>query len=293
MNLFSPREVVSNYIDLGVKKTRFPILKMYLLGVVAGIFIAFGGVVSNTAIHALENQGLARVLSGFLWPIGLSIVTVLEGELFLGNTMMVTTVLTRRASLPAVLKNWFFVYLGNITGGLLISTLVVFSGQLNLSDGNLALYTIQLAQSKTAMPFGATVILGILCNILVCAAVICSSSAKDMPGRVLGASIPVVFFITSGFENAVANMYLIPVGILALNRPAYASLAAQVGIFPTHLNWNIYLMRNLLPVTIGNLIGGIGFGTILWLCHVRLTLKEQEREPEPEPEPEAEPELVC
>jgi formate/nitrite transporter len=280
MNLFSPHEVVRNYIDLGVEKTRYPAPKMYLLGVMAGSLLAFGGVASNTAVHSLENPGLIQVISGFLWPIGLSMVMLLGGELFLGNTMMVTAVVARRASWPAVLKNWLLVYLGNLTGGLLISVLVVFSGQLNLSNGRLALYTIQLAHSKTILSFGATTILGILCNILVCTAVLCSLSAKDTPGRIMGASIPVVFFIISGFENAVANMYLIPVGILALNQPQYAPLAVQAGIFPSHLNWNIYLLRNLLPVTIGNLIGGVGYGLLLWFCHVRLTPKE-EQEPKP------------
>ncbi|MDR1541746.1 MAG: formate/nitrite transporter family protein [Clostridiales bacterium] len=269
MNFLNPTEVILNYVEAGKKKAERPLGKMILLAILAGMLIAFGGVVSNTAVHAIQNLGVARLVSGLVWPIGLAIVMLLGGELFLGNTMMVVSVLDKKTNLRALLKNWFFVYLGNLFGGLTISAMIAASGQLRLNEGSLAIFTIKTAVNKVSMGFGAAVLMGILCNLLVCAAVLCSSTAKDTAGRIMGAYIPIFYFITGGFENAVANMYLAPVGIFALKVPEYAQHANAIGIDTSVLTWGNIFAQNLLPVTIGNIIGGVAIGVIMWCGHLQ------------------------
>ena len=266
-NIFSAPELIDNYVELGVRKAQRKTVHLLLLSLMAGVFIAFGGVVSNTVVHSIVNPGASRLISGIVWPIGLAIVMLLGGEIYLGNTMMVVSVLERRITLQAMLRNWILVYIGNFCGGLLVSTMIVFSGQLNLNSGALAAYTVKVAVGKVSVGFGQAVMSGILCNLLVCAAVLCSLTAKDTMGRIIGAYIPILYFIVGGFDNAVANMYLIPAGLLALTRPEYAALASAAGIDFSGLGWGSYLFANLLPVSIGNLIAGAGLASLLWFCH--------------------------
>jgi len=266
-NIFTAPELMSNYVELGVKKAQRKTSHLLLLGFMAGIFIAFGGVASNTAVHAIANPGVSRLVSGAVWPIGLAIVMLLGGEVFLGNTMMVVSLLERRISMQAMLRNWLLVYIGNFCGGLLVSALNIFFGQLNFNGGALAAYTVKVAVGKISIGFGQAVGSGILCSLLVCAAVLCSLTAKDTTGRILGAYIPILYFIVGGFDNAVANMYLIPAGLMALARPEYAALASAAGIDFSGLSWSSYLFANLLPVSIGNSIAGAGLASLLWFCH--------------------------
>jgi formate/nitrite transporter len=233
--------------------------------------IGFGAAVSNTACHAIGNQSLARVAGGLLFPFGLGMVMLTGAELFTGNCMMVISLLDGETNLSKTLKNWFCVYLGNMTGGILLAIGVAASGQLNLGDGALALYTIKVAAAKCNLTFGPAVLLGIFCNILVCLGVLCSLSAKDTSGRILGAYIPVAFFVICGFEHSVANMYYIPAGIFALNISDYAAAAIETGLSVSALGWGNFLKANLLPVTVGNIIGGAGIAALLWYCHARKT----------------------
>jgi formate/nitrite transporter FocA (FNT family) len=154
-------------------------------------------------------------------------------------------------------------------GCLLLAFGIVACGQLNLNGGALALHTIKVAVGKCDILFVSAIIMGIFCNILVCLGVLCSLSAQDAAGRILGAYIPVVFFIIGGFEHSVANMYYIPAGILAMNVPEYAALAVSSGLDTSALGWGNFFLANLLPVTIGNIIGGAGIAVILWFCHAR------------------------
>ena len=260
-------DLIESYAELGVKKAERKATKIILLGFISGVFVAFGGVASNTIIHSIANPGMTRLISGMVWPIGLAIVMLLGGELFLGNTMMVISVLEKKITIPAMLRNWALVYMGNLFGGLFISALIVFTGQLELNDGALAVFTIQLAAGKLSPGFVQEMVSGMLCNLLVCAAVLCSMTAKDTTGKILGAYIPVLYFIVGGFDNAVANMYLVPAGLLAVECPKYVALAINAGVDISILNWGNYLGGNLLPVSIGNCIAGMGLSSLLWYCH--------------------------
>lgn len=267
MNLFTPAEYTENYIKAGKAKAEMPRWRMFLLAVLAGFFIAMGGAVTNTATHTITNVGLARVVSGLLFPFGLAMVVLTGAELFTGNTLMVMSALARQTSVKGVLRNWVIVYLGNAVGAMLTAAGCAFGGQLNYSGGQLAVFSMKLAAGKCALPFGNAVILGVFCNLLVTTGVLLSLSAKDLTGRVVGAYLPVAFFVICGFEHCVANLFYIPVGLFAKMAPQYAALAAEAGVDLSGLTWGGFLLKNLLPVTLGNLLGGIGLGSLFWRCH--------------------------
>jgi formate/nitrite transporter len=265
----TPREVIGGYADsLGKKKTETPAWRLFLLGIAAGFMIGFGAVASATATHAIQNPGLARLAAGLIFPLGLGMVMLTGSELFTGNTMIYVSVISKNASIPGLLKNWICVYLGNMAGSVLLAAGISYSGQLGLSGGAMAVYAIRTAALKCSINFGPAVVLGIFCNILVCLGVLCSLTARGATGRILGAYIPVVFFIIGGFEHCVANMYYIPAGIFAASNPGYAAMASEAGVNITALNLYNFLVTNLVPVTIGNIIGGAGIAAALWYAHV-------------------------
>lgn len=269
MNLFMPKECAANYAAAGRAKTQMPILKMFLLAVLAGFFIAMSGAVTNTAVHSIDNVGVTRMVCGLLFPFGLAMVVLTGAELFTGNTLITISVLDGQATVAGMLRNWAVVYLGNAAGAMLVAAGCAFGGQLNYSGGQLAMFTMKLAAGKCSLPIGNAVILGILCNILVTAGVLLALSAKDLTGRVVGAYLPVAFFVICGFEHCIANLFYIPVGLFAKAVPAYAALATDAGMDLSALTWGNFLLRNLLPVTLGNILGGTAMGGLYWYCHRR------------------------
>lgn len=265
--MLSAAEFVESYGAIGAGKAKAPAMKLFLLGILAGFLIGMGGVVTNTAAHAIANVSAAKIACGLLFPFGLIMVILTGAELFTGNSLMTISVLSKQATVRGMLRNWGIVYLGNFVGSAALAAACAFSGQMNLSDGGLGAYTIKVAASKCALTFGHAVTLGALCNILVCVAVMCALCAKDVAGRAVGAFVPIAFFVIAGFEHSVANMFYIPAGLFALSVPKYAQAAAAAGISTSALNWGNFLLRNLLPVSIGNILGGCAFAALLWAGH--------------------------
>lgn len=264
MNLFSPAEFVGNYASVGQKKATMPALRLFLLAILAGFFIGLGGAVTNTATHALQNVSVIRMLSGLLFPVGLVMVVLTGSELFTGNCLITISVLEKKTTIGGMLRNLGIVYVGNFIGALLLAAGCAYFGQLNYSAGGLAVATIKLAAAKCAMPFGNALVMGILCNVLVCAAVMMALCAKDATGRALGAYVPICVFVLCGFEHCVANMFYVPAGLFAMTIPEYAAQAAAAGINTASLTWGGFLLGNLLPVTLGNIIGGVAFAAAIW-----------------------------
>lgn len=264
--MLSPAEFVNFYAQVGAKKSTNSAVKLYLSALLAGFLIASGAVVANTAGHLLTNAGLSRVLCGLLFPFGLIMVIITGAELFTGNCLITISLLEKTASPAGMVRNLVIVYLGNLLGAVLLAAAIVCCGQLDLSGGALAVHTIRTAAAKCAIPFGKAVVLGVLCNILVCAGVMCSLCGKSLTGRAIGAFVPVSFFVIGGFEHCVANMYYIPAGLMAAGIPQYAQLAAEAGVDLSALTLGGFF-ANLAPVTIGNIIGGCGFGALIWACH--------------------------
>lgn len=264
--MLSPAEFVGFYAQVGAKKCANSAERLYLSALLAGFLIASGAVVANTAGHLLTNAGLSRVLCGLLFPFGLIMVIVTGAELFTGNCLITISLLEKKATLAGMVRNLVIVYIGNLLGAVFLAAAIVYCGQLDLSGGALAVHTIRTAAAKCAIPFGKAVVLGILCNVLVCAGVMCSLCGKGLAGRAIGAFVPVSFFVIGGFEHCVANMYYIPAGLMAAGVPRYAQLAAETGVDLAALSLGGFF-TNLIPVTIGNIIGGCGFGALIWACH--------------------------
>lgn len=264
MNLFTPAETAANYARAGAEKTRMPGWKLLLLGVMAGFFIGIAGQAAGTAAHAVENAGLAKLVSGAIFAFGLGMIVLMGAELFTGNCLIAVSVLEKRTTVPAMLRNWAFVYLGNFLGAAGAAAACVYTGRMGNADGGLALFAIRTAAAKCALPFATAVGLGVLCNVLVTVAVLMSLSAKDVPGRILGAYLPILFFVVCGFEHSVANMYYIPAGLFSLALPGCAASAAAAGLDVSGLTWGHFLLRNLLPVTLGNLVGGLAVAGTVW-----------------------------
>jgi len=276
-NYLTPAEITEYTINAGAAKTKLPALHMFILGILAGAFIAFAAEGSNMAAYNLLSDsatyGLGKALAGAVFGTGLMMVLVAGGELFTGNTMILAGMLDGKVTLPAMLRNWFFVYLGNFVGSLFIAYLMTKSGLFNSSAGLLGGMTIKIAAYKTGLTFMQAFFLGIMCNWLVCIAVWMCYGAKDMAGKLLAVFFPIWLFITSGFEHSVANMYYIPAGIMAKGTKTWADSAAVLGVTPeklAHLNWGTFALSNLVPVTLGNIVGGGLFvGAAYWFVYLR------------------------
>ena len=194
-------------------------------------------------------------------------------ELFTGNSLMILALCERKITLAQLLRSWVVVYAGNLVGGVLIALLISWSGQLNYTGGLLGGMTIKAAAGKVALPFFPAVVLGILCNWLVCLAVWTSFGAKDGISKAVCVFFPIWTFVASGFEHSVANMYYIAAGIFAKCNPSYAAKAIEIGVSQSAidaLDWPGMFVRNLVPVTLGNIIGGAGFvGFVYWFVYSR------------------------
>lgn len=269
----TPKEITQSSLETCHNKTLLSWDKQFVLAVLAGAFIAFASEGSNVAIHTISSVGLAKTLAGALFATGLIMVVVAGAELFTGNCLIAMSCVQGRSSWKAMLRNWFFVYLGNFAGALLIVFFVLGSGQLDFSKGMLGGFTINLAAYKVGLSFYNAFFMGILCNWLVCIAVWMSFGAKDIAGKILAIFFPIWLFITSGFEHSVANMYYIPAGIFAKANPVWLEQAIALGGSPDKieaLGWGSFLFNNLFPVTLGNIVGGALFvGIAYWFVYGR------------------------
>lgn len=270
----SPAEICAYTGEAGSKKARLSAGRQCVLAVLAGAFIAFASQGSSMAafnlLAAPETYGLGRCLAGVVFPTGLMLVVVAGGELFTGNTLMGIGLAQGRFGVSPMLRNWITVYLGNFAGSLLLVFMMVHSGLFNNGAGLLGGVTIKIAASKVGLSFIGAFFLGIMCNWLVCLAVWIAYGAKSMAGKLLGIFFPIWLFITSGFEHCVANMYYVPAGILAKTNPDWAAASGLSASVLEGLTWFAFLWNNLLPVTLGNIVGGFCFvGLAYWFVYLR------------------------
>lgn len=251
MKHLTAAETLEATIKSGQNKASGSFGKLFILGILAGSFIALAAAGSNmAAFHFLSQPdmvGVGKAISGLVFAAGLVMVVLAGGELFTGNCLMVTSLIDGRIDAVSMLRNWGIVYVSNFAGSLIVAFLVVNSGLLNTDNGLLGTVTINIALTKSSLPFVKAVILGILCNFLVCIAVWMATAADSTVGKIFCIFFPIWLFVTSGYEHSIANMYYIPAGILA----AHGSVAG--------LSWGSFVIGNLIPVTIGNIIGGAIF----------------------------------
>lgn len=264
-------EVIEQNIQNGIKKTNLTTKKLILLGIAAGFFIGIGAEASSLAMHGISNVGLARTVAGAVFPIGLMLIVLLGGELFTGNCLISMAVYDKKAKLKGMIRNLTIVYISNFIGAALMAWMINNCGQLNFSDGGAGAFTIKVALGKVGIDPMQAIVSGILCNVLVCLAIFMAATAKDVAGKCIAIFFPIFVFVISGFEHCVANMYYIPAGIFAAHNPLYVAKATELyGITAEQLSGLNFgtMFSNLVPVTIGNVIGGMVFvGLLYWYLY--------------------------
>lgn len=276
-NYHTPAEIAENTVQVGIKKANTPIQHLLLLGILAGAFIAFASEGSSMAAFNLlaqnDTYGFGKALAGAIFGTGLMLVLIAGGELFTGNTLMMIATLERKITVFQLLNNWFWVYIGNFVGSVLIAYMMNVSGLFNSGANVFGGMTIKIAAYKVGLSFRQAFVLGIMCNWLVCLAVWMCYGAKDISGKILAIFFPIWLFITSGFEHSVANMYYVPAGIFAKASPELVEAARNLFVSAeklTNLTWGNFFLHNLLPVTLGNIVGGACFvGAAYWFVYLR------------------------
>ena len=268
----TPPQIVAANMNAARGKTELSLMRMILLGIFAGMFIAGGASASSLAMHAISNVGLARLVAGAIFPVGLMMIVLVGGELFTGDCLMIMGCVHGKFSAVKMIKVLVVVYLSNFIGSVIFAELVNLSGQYSYTNGLLGAFTIKVAMGKVNLSFGAAFASGILCNIFVCMAVLMAMAAKDISGKIWAIFFPILTFIVSGYEHCVANMYYIPAGIFAKANSTYAAVAMESYGYTTlqleGLNWVNFVLKNLVPVTLGNIVGGMVFvGLPLYLIH--------------------------
>lgn len=258
---------------VGVAKAAAPFSRVAMLSLLGGAFIALGAIFSTTVTAGGGMApGVARLLGGTVFSLGLILVVVGGAELFTGNSLLVMAAANRRIALRALLRNWGIVYVGNFIGAFATAVAVVWSGQYRFADGTIGTRALDIATAKSSLGTVEAVMLGVLANALVCLGVWMSFSARSTTDRVLAVVPPVTAFVAAGFEHSIANMYFIPAGLL-VKAWAPPSFWADTGTSASdygRLTWDAFFVGNLLPVTVGNIIGGgVLVGLVYWFVYLR------------------------
>jgi formate transporter len=269
-----PREIALKAEAIGVQKTRLDFLSLVALAVLAGAFIGLGAMFATTVLAGVDGVlpfGVSRLLSGVVFCLGLILVVVGGAELFTGNNLMVMAWAAGKVSPREMLRAWAIVYVGNFIGAVGTAGIVFLSGQYLSGKGSVAGVALTIATNKVSLSFEHGLFLGILCNVLVCLAVWLAYSARTTADKIMAIVFPVSAFVVAGFEHSVANMYFIPLGLF-IKAWAPAVMWTQIGATSANyaaLTW-AGLVDNLIPVTLGNIIGGGGLvGLVYWFVYLR------------------------
>ncbi|WP_420631238.1 formate transporter FocA [Candidatus Leptofilum sp.] len=270
-----PKEMAHKAEAAGVAKATLGPLRMLALAILAGAFIGLGAIFATTVTTGSTlSFGLTKLLSGLVFCLGLILVIGAGAELFTGNNLIVMAWAAGKVTTGQVLRNWMIVYLGNFVGSVATAVMMFFSQQYKFANGALGQNALNIANGKVNLEFGQALVLGIMCNALVCLAVWLCMGARSATDKILAIIFPITAFVAAGFEHSVANMYFIPMGLL-IKGGAPAEFWAGIGstaVSYDSLTWGNFFMRNLLPVTIGNIIGGaLMVGLAYWFIYLRPT----------------------
>ncbi len=281
-----PQEMATRAELLGVRKSEMPFLKMFMLAVLAGAFISLGAIFATSvsaggmAITTPDGViayttslpfGVTRLLAGLVFSLGLILVVVGGAELFTGNNLIVMAWASGKVKLSALLRNWAIVYVGNFVGSIGTVILMFFTKQYTFGANAVGIAALRTGIAKCELTFIQAVALGILCNALVCLAVWLTYSARSTLDKILAIIFPITAFVAAGFEHSVANMYFIPYALFIkmFDVEFTAKVLGSVANID-HLTWQAFLLNNLIPVTIGNIIGGaVLVAAIYWAIFLR------------------------
>lgn len=276
IDAFPPPKMAARMEEVGVTKAKLNFGTMFVLAILAGAFIGAGAIyatVTSTGLAAAGmGYGLVRLFTGLTFCLGLIAVVVAGAELFTGNNLLVMAFASGRITWKQLLRNWVIVYTGNFVGSILTAVVMLLGKQFTFANGAVGANALSIANAKCSLGFVQAIALGIMCNALVCLAVWLCSSARSTTDKILAIIFPISAFVAAGFEHSIANMYFIPMGLLIKD---FAPAAFWTAIGKTaadfaNLTWANFFIKNLLPVTIGNIIGGSGFvGLVYWFAYLR------------------------
>jgi formate transporter len=281
-----PQDMATRAEFLGVRKAEMPFLKMFMLSVLAGAFISLGAIFATTvsaggmAITASGGEvafntglpyGINRLLAGLVFCLGLILVVVGGAELFTGNNLIVMAWASGKVTGRALLYNWLIVYLGNFVGSIGTVILMFFTQQHTFGANSVGIAALRIGVAKVEFTFLQALALGILCNALVCLAVWLTFSARSTVDKIVAIIFPITAFVAAGFEHSIANMYFIPYALLIKDfDPNYVSMVGDRVANLDLLTWQAFIFKNLVPVTIGNIIGGaVLVAAIYWAIFLR------------------------
>jgi formate/nitrite transporter len=269
---YSPGEMAQRVLNIGVAKGKLSVPDTMALAVLAGAFIAVGAAFATLAMTNTDlGFGPTKILGGVTFSLGLILVVVAGAELFTGNNLVAMAWASSAISTLQVLRNWLIVYFGNLLGAVGTAVLVLWSGVLTAGSNEVGLTAIQIAAAKTQLGFGEAFARGILCNALVCLAVWLCQSGRSTTDKILAIIWPITAFVALGFEHSIANMYFIPLGILLKSQAVFSGAAESIGIPLDGLTLSGFA-GNLLPVTLGNIVGGtLLVAGIYWFVYLRNT----------------------
>jgi formate transporter len=275
LDALMPPQMATKASDVGVSKAQMSTFRTFFLAVLAGAFIGLGALFATTAVAGAADAvpyGITRLLAGLVFCLGLILVVVAGAELFTGNNLISIAWAERKVSTARVLRNWTIVYAGNLLGALATVFLVFAAGQYEFGGGAVGSSALAIAETKSSLGFGQAVALGIMCNALVCLAIWLTYSARSVTDKILAIIFPISAFVAVGFEHSVANMFFLPMGVLIREQGSdefFASSGTAASDYPD-VSWTNAIVDNLLPVTIGNVIGGaVMVGLVYWLVYVR------------------------
>ena len=281
-----PAEMATRAEYLGVRKAEMPAFTMFMLAVLAGAFISLGAIFSTTVaaggmtVTAVDGTvvytsglpyGVTRLLTGLVFCLGLILVVVGGAELFTGNNLIVMAWASGKVTGRALLRNWLIVYSGNFVGSISTAVMMFFTKQYSFGSDSVGITALKIAVSKCELGFLQAVVLGVLCNALVCLAVWLTFSARTTLDKIAAIIFPITAFVAAGFEHSVANMYFIPYALLVKGfDPDYMSRVTDKVPHLESLTWEAFFINNLIPVTIGNIIGGaVLVAAVYWVVFLR------------------------
>ncbi|MBR2176918.1 MAG: formate/nitrite transporter family protein [Clostridia bacterium] len=260
------KEAAVKYSTGGAGKASMSVLRMAAEAFLAGMFIALAGAASTIAASTIESPSVAKLVTALIFPAGLAMVILNGTELFTGNSLMIISLLDKKIKLTGVLKNWLIVYAGNFAGSLFVSAMCVYGHVYTLFGGAAGVSAGAAAAAKCSISFEDAVLKGILCNILVCVAVMMTVMTEHAVGKIIALFLPIMVFVICGFEHSVANMSYISTGLfLQVSGQLDSSINAE------NLTWGAFLITNLVPVTLGNIIGGCFTGFAYWFTNIYKT----------------------
>ncbi|MBA7558090.1 putative formate transporter 1 [subsurface metagenome] len=269
---YSPFEIARKMVRIGKTKTDLSVFRMILLGILAGAFIGIGSqlaIVTTLDLPKYLGIGFSRFIFGSVFSVGLILVIIAGGELFTGNSLILISVLERKSKLGKMFENWFWVYFANFLGSLLLVWLLFETGLWKMVNFKVGAETLAIANAKVNLTFGEAFFRGVCCNWLVCLAIWLSIASRDITGKILGIYFPIMTFVVLGFEHSIANMFFIPMGLILKNNVDLVFMAGLTGKLGD-LTLKGLFINNLIPVTLGNIIGGSLFvASIYWLIYLR------------------------